>query len=184
MTGHAYTQLIASYIVDNFAERGIEVYREVAVGKSIIGKNRRVDLLLLDQARGAAFAVECKYQDSQGTADEKIPYALDDLASLQMAGCLVYAGGGFSTGVQHMLQSSELAAYCLPDPADLASRPAQHVGDRLAVEPRIDLLDPEFHAAGSREDHELLFGLFMPLGPRRAQHERCLQQIVVAAVGA
>lgn len=123
MTGHEYTQLVARYVVHNFAERGIEVYSEVPVGKSIIGKNRRVDLLLLDKARDAAFAVECKYQDSQGTADEKIPYTLNDLASLQMEGCVVYAGDGFSTGVQHMLQSSELAAYCMPDPADLTSRP-------------------------------------------------------------
>ena len=38
--------------------------------------------------------------------DEKIPYALDDLQALPMAGCIAYAGEGFSGGVLHMLQAS------------------------------------------------------------------------------
>lgn len=122
MTGHKYPLLVGQYLVHNYAARGLRVYREVALGKSIIGKNRRVDLLLLDEAGSKAFAVECKYQDSQGTADEKIPYALDDMRALPMGGCVAYAGAGFSAGVLHMLQSSEIAAYCLPDPADLSPR--------------------------------------------------------------
>ena len=63
-----------------------------------------------------AFAIECKFQDSQGTVDEKIPYALDDLQALPMAGCITYAGGGFSDGVLHMLEASPRAAFCLPSP--------------------------------------------------------------------
>jgi hypothetical protein len=63
-----------------------------------------------------AFAVECKFQDSPGTVDEKIPYALDDLKALPMAGCITYAGQGFSEGVLHMLRASAHAAYCLPVP--------------------------------------------------------------------
>ena len=46
--------------------------------------------------------------------DEKIPYALDDLMAMPMPAALIYAGQGFSEGVLHLLQSSELAAYCLP----------------------------------------------------------------------
>jgi hypothetical protein len=61
-----------------------------------------------------AFAIECKFQDSEGTVDEKIPYPLDDLERLPMQGCIAYAGKGFSQGVQHMLNASPLAAYCLP----------------------------------------------------------------------
>lgn len=93
----------------------MEVYTEIRVGKSIIGKGRRIDLFVYDSAKNKAFAIECKYQGTQGTADEKIPYALADMSSLPMGGCIVYAGGGFSQGVLHMLQSSEIAAYCLPD---------------------------------------------------------------------
>ena len=48
--------------------------------------------------------------------DEKIPYALDDLRALPMAGCIAYAGTGFSEGVRYMLEASPHAAYCLPLP--------------------------------------------------------------------
>ncbi len=118
MTGHEYSDLIAGYVVRNYGSRGVEVYREVSIGKSIIGKNRKLDILVL--CAGDGFAIECKYQESQGTADEKIPYTLDDLAALQMNGCVAYAGDGFSPGVIHMLEASELAAYCLPAADSLA----------------------------------------------------------------
>ena len=117
MTGNEYADLIASYLVRNFADRELVVYREVDIGKTIIGKNRRLDILAL--CRGSAYAIECKYQESQGTVEEKIPYTIADLEALQMSGCIAYAGGGFSPGVIHMLEASELAAYCLPGPLDL-----------------------------------------------------------------
>jgi hypothetical protein len=33
---------------------------------------------------------------------------------MPMAGCIAYAGRGFSAGVLHMLRASTQAAYCLP----------------------------------------------------------------------
>ena len=114
LTGNKYRRLIARYVFANYAARGLEVYEEVNVGTSIIGKQRRLDLLLLHRETGRALALECKYQDSAGTVDEKIPYALNDLEALRMPGVIAYAGSGFSEGVLHLLQSSELAAYCLP----------------------------------------------------------------------
>jgi hypothetical protein len=115
MTGTEYRQLVARYIVSMFAERGVQVYEEVGAGTSIIGKQRRLDLLVFEKNRNLTMAVECKYQDSAGTVDEKIPYALEDIAQLPFPGVIVYAGRGFSDGVLHLLQSSAHAAYCLPD---------------------------------------------------------------------
>lgn len=121
MKGNEYADLIAGYIVSNYESRGIKVYREVGIGKSIIGKNRRVDVLVICETTNSAFAIECKFQGTSGTVDEKLPYALSDMESLQMSGCICYAGDGFSAGVLHMLQASESAAYCLPNPTDLTS---------------------------------------------------------------
>lgn len=121
MTGGAYADLVAAYVARRFESRGMRVYREVSVGKTIIGKNRRIDIFCLSETSHEAFAIECKYQDSAGTVDEKIPYALDDLRALPMAGCIVYAGGGFSEGVLHMLEASTQAAYCLPEPGQVDS---------------------------------------------------------------
>ena len=117
MTGKQYADLIAAYLVANYGDRGIEVYREVAVGKSIIGKNRKIDILVVlgEQSLG----IECKYQQTQGTTDEKIPYALDDVEAMWTPAVLTYAGTGWSEGVLHMLQGSRFAVACWPDPANL-----------------------------------------------------------------
>src|SRR5688572_18852634 len=112
MTGREYADLVAAYTSKRFGDRGLKAYREVRVGKSIIGKNRCIDVFCT--CAGGAFAIECKFQDSEGTVDEKIPYSLDDLAAMPMAGCITYAGKGFSAGVLHMLRASTRAAYCLP----------------------------------------------------------------------
>ena len=115
MKGNEYKLLVGRYIKSAYAHRGIEIYDEVTVGTSILGKPRRIDLLALEPVTKKALAIECKYQDSFGTVDEKIPYALDDLAALRLPGVIVYAGSGFSAGVLHLLKASSLAAYCLPD---------------------------------------------------------------------
>lgn len=71
MTGTQYRRLIARYVLHNFGSRGIQIYEEVPAGTSIIGKQRRVDLLIVQQTKQTAIAVECKYQDSVGTVNEK-----------------------------------------------------------------------------------------------------------------
>jgi hypothetical protein len=114
MTGADYANLVAAYVAKRFGSRHLKVYREIKVGKTIIAKNRCIDIFCVSETGNQAFAIECKFQDSQGTVDEKIPYALDDLLALPMAGCIAYAGKGFSAGVLHMLAASRYAAYCLP----------------------------------------------------------------------
>ncbi len=127
MTGNEYKRLIARYVLAAHSARGIQLFEEVPLGTSIIGKQRRVDLLVLEPVTGRALVLECKYQDSSGTADEKIPYTLQDLQALRVPSVVVYAGQGFSEGVLHLLQSSSLAAYCLPD-LTLLSQPRRSGG--------------------------------------------------------
>ena len=114
MTGGEYANLVAAYVSKRFGSRTLKVYREIRVGKTIIGKNRCIDIFCVSEHGNKAFAIECKFQDSQGTVDEKIPYALDDLRTMPIPGCIAYAGRGFSAGVLHMLAASKYAAYCLP----------------------------------------------------------------------
>lgn len=115
MTGNQYRDLIAGYIHHNYASQGLEVYCEISLGKTVIGKDRCIDVFVVRPEDRKAIAIECKYQDSLGTVDEKIPYALQDLEALWVPGLLVYAGRGWSKGVLHSLEASRLAAYCLPD---------------------------------------------------------------------
>ena len=115
MKGDEYTGLIANYLARRFSAQDIEVFTEVSAGKSIIGKSRRVDIMVLAEGKTKALAIECKYQGVSGTADEKIPYALEDVQAMNMPSLLVYAGKGFSAGIAHQLSASPHAAYCLPD---------------------------------------------------------------------
>lgn len=118
-----YAALIAAYIHKNYGGRGLEIRREVSLGTSIIGKKRRLDLLLVEHATQKGLALECKWQDVGGTADEKIPYALRDIEAMSMPGAVIYAGSGMSRGVTHLLQASGSAVYCLPNPKSLAPLP-------------------------------------------------------------
>jgi hypothetical protein len=128
---HDYRDLIAAYIDANYASRGIVVYTEVSLGKTIIGKNRKLDLFVLRESDERAVALETKYQEVQGTTDEKIPYALQDLEALWIPGCLVYAGPGWSKGVLHTLEGSRRAVHCLPDKPDLARTTATRELDHV-----------------------------------------------------
>lgn len=115
--GGEYRDRVAGYIHANFNACGLIVYVEVPLGKTIIGKNRRLDLLVLRPSDQVALALECKFQAIPGTTDEKIPYALQDLDSMWLPGALVYAGKGWSPGVLHTLEGARNAIYCDPDEA-------------------------------------------------------------------
>src|SRR5438552_11251232 len=71
-----------------------------------------------------------------------------------------------------------------PGLANLGSGRAEDVGDRLAPESRIVLLDVALDAAGAGEDDELLDRARRSLLARGAQDERRLEQVAVPAVRA
>ncbi len=123
MKPHEYRDLIAAYVDANYGSRGVVVYTEVSLGKTIIGKNRKLDVFVLRKSDQRALAVETKFQEVQGTTDEKIPYALQDLEALWIPGCLVYAGPGWSKGVLHTLEGSRRAVHCFPERPGFARTP-------------------------------------------------------------
>ena len=53
--------------------------------------------------------------------------------ALPMAGAVAYAGEGFSTGVLHMLEASEIAAYCLPAEDLARTSPTRELDHLLAM---------------------------------------------------
>lgn len=133
LTGNEYADRIASYVLKNFGARGLVVYREVSLGKTIIGKNRHVDVFVVQPQTGSALAIECKYQDSTGTVDEKIPYAIQDMQAMGMPVCLAYGGAGFSSGILHMLAGCPIAAYCMPPEGLEPSKETRELDVALAM---------------------------------------------------
>jgi hypothetical protein len=161
-----YRDLIAAYVDATYGPRGVIVYTEVSLGKTIIGKNRRLDVFILRKSDQRALALETKYQEVQGATDEKIPYALQDLEALWIPGCLVYAGPGWSKGVLHTLEGSRRAVYCLPERPELArtnaTRELDHVlaavfgfWDGVIPEERLFSINPQLS--------------LLPRGPKKAE---------------
>jgi len=133
LSGKEYADLVAAYILKNFGARGLTVYREVSMGKTIIGKNRHVDILVIHEQSATVLAIECKYQDTLGTVDEKIPYAIQDMQAMGLPVCLAYAGAGFSSGILHMLAACPIAAQCLPAASLEPSRETRELDIALAM---------------------------------------------------
>lgn len=119
MTGHQYKDLIANYIRHNYAQHGLVVHTEAKLGRTIVGKHRRVDVLVYCKAQGKTIALECKFQDSSGSADEKYLFAQENMSRMIIPGFVVYAGKGWSDGALHELRRDQCAAECHPN-ADLA----------------------------------------------------------------
>lgn len=114
VSGNAYRDRIAAYVHEHYSAHGLVVYTEVNLGKTIIGKRRRIDVFIRHESEQPALGLECKFQATSGTTDEKVPYALADLEAMWIPGCLVYAGEGWSRGVLHTLEGSRNAVFCDP----------------------------------------------------------------------
>ena len=71
-----------------------------------------------------------------------------------------------------------------PGLADLAAERTEYPGNRFAAEPWIRLLDLTSDSAGARKYRKLALNPFDAALARGAHHQRRLQQVVVAAVGA
>ena len=58
------------------------------------------------EAARRSLGLECKYQGVGGTAEEKIPAIIQDIAAWPIPGLVVFAGGGFSDNMQSYLHST------------------------------------------------------------------------------
>jgi hypothetical protein len=114
MKANEYRDAIAKYLAGRYAEDGLEVFTEVGLGTSIVGKKRKLDVLVLEKDTGKSFGLECKVQMVAGTAEEKLYFALEDIKAMPIPGAVVYYGGGFTEAFLHMLAASPRAVYCKP----------------------------------------------------------------------
>lgn len=72
------------------------VKKEVRAGRRIWGAERFIDVVICDKQTGKLLGVECKYQATRGTAEEKIPTTIQDIAHWPIPGIVVIDGEGFS----------------------------------------------------------------------------------------
>lgn len=85
---------------------GLEVERQVRVGRRIWGAERRIDLIAKDRTTRMSLGIECKYQGTPGTAEEKIPATIQDIEAWPIRGIVVFSGEGFSERLKSFLIST------------------------------------------------------------------------------
>lgn len=88
-------------------QRGLEVKNQYLAGKSIYGGELKIDLFvrgLIDFPKG--LAIESKWQDVRGTADEKLPYLVANIQQCYPCPAVIVAhGGGIRPGAIKWVKS-------------------------------------------------------------------------------
>lgn len=85
---------------------GLAAKLEVRVARRIWGSERRIDVVLIDSETRKTLGVECKFEATAGSAEEKIPATIQDIAAWPIPGLVVFAGDGFSQNMRTFLISS------------------------------------------------------------------------------
>jgi len=84
----------------------LKAEKEVKAARRLWGQRRFIDVVITDEKSGKRLGVECKYQAGGGTAEEKIPATIEDIAHWPIPGIVVIDGQGFSTNMQGYLMAT------------------------------------------------------------------------------
>lgn len=94
----ALVRYIASWDED------IEILIEKPVGYRFVGTPRKLDIIL--RCGGSYLGIEAKLQESQGTAYQKLSYALEDCISCPIPTIIVFSGPGIRDDMKSKLVTS------------------------------------------------------------------------------
>ena len=93
-------------VADTAERLGLRIGRQIKVGRRLWGAERRIDLVLRHPHSDRSLGIECKYQGVAGSAEEKIPATIQDIAAWPIPGIVVFAGEGFSQNMRAYLHST------------------------------------------------------------------------------
>jgi len=85
---------------------GLVAREQYKCGRRIWGAERFIDVILTHPESRRRLGVECKYQGTPGSAEEKIPAIIQDIAAWPIPGIVVFSGVGFSTNIKSFLVAS------------------------------------------------------------------------------
>ena len=100
-TGPAFEAKVAKVI----QQLGLSYIRQVKMGVSILGRKRVADFLVYDRA-GKSLGIECKYQQTAGSTEDKLVYTVTDFDARPVSHILVFGGEGFSKNIKGYLLST------------------------------------------------------------------------------
>lgn len=102
-TGNNFRDALIDEIKNVWGIPGIEVYKEVWVGNRFVGTKRKLDIVLRAVANNKTFGIEAKTQNSTGTADEKLFYALDDCKNSPIPTIIAFSGAFIGADIKSKL---------------------------------------------------------------------------------
>ena len=85
---------------------GLLARHQFRCGRRIWGAERLIDIIFTHPESRRRLGVECKYQGTTGSAEEKIPAVIQDIAAWPIPGIVVFSGNGFSTNIKSFLIAS------------------------------------------------------------------------------
>jgi len=78
--------------------------QQVFTGQNIYGKDRRIDLILYEPHKWPdCLVIQCKWQSSSGSVDEKFPFEVECIAEDAFPTIIILDGGGYSDGAKDWL---------------------------------------------------------------------------------
>jgi hypothetical protein len=101
-SGNELVQAVAAIASDLLLDPSFQV----KVGRRIWGAVRRIDVIVRDPLTRHALGIECKYQGGGGSAEEKIPATVQDIAAWPIPGIVVISGEGFTANMRSYLYST------------------------------------------------------------------------------
>jgi len=93
-------------VVELAQNLGLKVETEVVAARRLWGQMRFIDVVVTHDPTGKRLGIECKFQATQGTAEEKIPATIQDINHWPIAGIVVIDGEGFSANMEGYLMST------------------------------------------------------------------------------
>ena len=93
-------------IVEIAKNLGLESKEQYPAGKRIWGSNRKIDVILLNPQTRKVLGIECKFQKTPGTTEEKIPSVVEDIKAWPIYGIILYGGEGMTQNMKSFLIST------------------------------------------------------------------------------
>ncbi|MFQ3580630.1 MAG: PD-(D/E)XK nuclease superfamily protein [Chloracidobacterium sp.] len=90
---------------------GLNARTEVKAARRLWGQKRLIDVVVTDGKTGKTLGIECKFQATPGTAEEKVPATIQDISHWPIPGIVVLAGEGFSMNMKGYLMSTGKAVW-------------------------------------------------------------------------
>ena len=83
---------------------GKQFLKQVAVGQTIYQSERTADFLIINREKFPdGLIVECKWQQSKGSVDEKYPFLLFNIIKTGVPTVVLLDGGGYKTAAKQWL---------------------------------------------------------------------------------